>query len=238
MICNNCNSMLPENSTFCPNCGATVNTEQYETEVLSDVGDTTVLNRNEQTNNYSYTNQGAYYNPNSQQNNTQQQYSNYQQNPQQYSQQQYGNYNQYPPQQNNMYPPQGNFAQGVTSYKDFFKRFASKKARNYMNTLGAITILTALISIYYTVMLSYICVLDVIVYAILSVLIFTQKHWVVTLITACYGGVATLIAISTTGKPSGIFALVISILATVASKKVSDAYKNYKATGTLPNSEI
>ena len=122
--------------------------------------------------------------------------------------------------------------------EQFFDKFASKKTKNWHRTIAFICIFTALLSLVLLVMGNYLSVIDVIFYIVFGILLLKKKSWVFPLIVTCYGGLFTIIGLLNNSTPSGIFACVVAILATIGAKKVNDAYKVYITTGQIPNTEI
>lgn len=245
--CNKCGAMIPDEAMFCTSCGAPIE-EIAETTVLDDSlseQDASIFKENDfdatgllteddfeatgvlkkepvqeiysyesvaRSNSNEYKNvNSAFMNPNLQQNQTQ---------------------------QVNVFQSQESVSQNKITYLDFFEKFASRKTKGNIKTTGIIAIITSVLSLALVAMGNYLSVIDLIVYAVLAVLILKKKSWVFTLVLACYSGLFTIIGLVMSGTPSGIFALVMAIMATINGKKLSDAYNNYIATGVFPVSEI
>ncbi len=234
--CKKCGAMIPDEAMFCTSCGTKIENDFEGTTVLDDSlssydagifeetepADTTVLNEqdwdetsvlDDPAENMPKNKEvhSAFVNPNFQQNSAQ---------------------------QFNSIPNQENPSQNKMPYLDFFDKFASKKTKGNIKTTGIIAIITSVLSLALVAMGNYLSVIDLIVYAVLAVLILKKKSWIFTLVLACYSGLFTIIGLVMSGTPSGIFALVMAIMATINGKKLSDAYNNYIATGAFPVSEI
>lgn len=213
--CKNCGCELPEEAMFCTLCGKPVEENFEGTTVLFensfDEG-TTVL---EPENNFEGEN---YYNP-----------------PQTTPNQAYQSPEQ-PKIHQNTHVPQQPVDQ--ISLEQFFDKFSSKKTKNLHKTVAFICIITAVLSIAMLGMGNYISVIDVIFYLVFGILLFKKKNWAIPLVVTCYGGLFSIIDIASTGAPSGIFACVVGIMATIRAKKVNDAYKNYRSTGQFPKGLI
>jgi hypothetical protein len=205
---------MPDEAMFCSNCGTPYDDEG--TTVLQDDFDdgTTVLNPND---NFGDVN---YYNPP----------ETYPQEPPKYYQPA-----QQPGQQNPFVCQ--NPVEKMT-LEQFFEKFASKKTKNWYKTIAIICIITAVLSLGLLGIGNYFSVIDVIFYLVFGILLFKKKNWILPLVVTCYGGLFTIIGIATTGTPSGIFACVLGIMATIGAKKVNDAYKTYTSTGQIPSNEL
>lgn len=238
--CNKCGAMIPDEAMFCTSCGAPI--DDFEGTTVLDNGfendpeatgilaesnfNSIVISERKRdslneiysyesvsgTNANEYKNvNSAFMNPNLQQNQTQ---------------------------QVNVFQSQESVSQNKITYLDFFEKFASRKTKGNIKTTGIIAIITSVLSLALVAMGNYLSVIDLIVYAVLAVLILKKKSWVFTLVLACYSGLFTIIGLVMSGTPSGIFALVMAIMATINGKKLSDAYNNYIATGVFPVNEI
>lgn len=245
MNCKSCNSQLPNEAVFCPNCGTLVEEDLEATGLLVEVEEETgLLNGDEKYN------PEPVYTPSQPIYEHQQQASTDNINPAYvnpaFNQPQY----QQPPVQ-----PQQNYYNSVQPltnagviedingakmpYEKFYEKFASKKTKNNAKAVGIICIITAVVSLGLLGMtMNLLSVIDVIFYGVFAGLVLKKKKWVFTLPVCIYGGVFTIIGFAMSGTPSGIFAFVISIIATISLKKIDDAYKQYLATNQIPQTEI
>lgn len=235
--CNKCGAMIPDEAMFCTSCGTKIENDLEGTTVLDDnlssrdagvfeetnFSDTSVLNEQDWDDTSILVDptanipefrdiNSAFVNPNSQQN---------------------------PTQQFNNISNQKNPSPNKMTYLDFFDKFASKKVKNNAKTVGIICIITAVISLgILGATTNPLSVIDIIFYGVFAGLILKKKNWVFTLPVCIYGGVFTIIGLVMSGTPSGIFAFVMSIIATISLKKVDEAYKQYLVTNQLPENEI
>lgn len=130
------------------------------------------------------------------------------------------------------------YAEQIANEEQFYQRFASKKSKGWVNTIAIICIITAIVSLGQVALENFFHIIDVVVYTALAVLIFKKKNWIYSLIVTCYGGVFSIAGLLLTGVPTGFFAIIAGIFATIALKKVHDAYKIYRTSGQLPTTEI
>lgn len=254
-ICNKCGAQLIDEAVFCINCGASLEDNLEETGILFDDNElnTSVLDEDDDINTtvldedieknlpiFEEGNSSAYEEPIKE--------STKGAVPPQYVNPMYqGNNIQGQPQQNYYNPVQPhtdvdiyNNVQGrQMSYEEFYEKFASKKVKKNAKIVGIICIITAVVSLGLLGMtMNPLSVIDIIFYGVFAGLVLKKKKWVFTLPVCIYGGVFTIIGLAMSGAPSGIFAFVMSIIATTSLKKVDDAYKQYLATNQLPQSEI
>lgn len=253
--CNKCGAQLIDEAVFCTNCGASLEDNLEETGLLYDDNElnTTVLDDDDEMNtsvldediekipSINEVNPFIYAEPIEKpaQDVVPTQYVNpmYQ-----------GNNNIQGRPQQNYYNPvqhqtnvniQNNIQGEKMSYDEFYEKFASKKAKNNAKTVGIICIITAVISLgILGATTNPLAVIDIVFYGVFAGLVLKKKKWVFTLPVCIYGGVFTIIGLAISGTPSGIFAFIISIIATISLKKVDDAYKKYLATNQLPQNEI
>lgn len=238
--CNKCGTQVIDEAVFCTSCGAILEDETEETGVL--------FEEEENSHQDIYTPQPiyepqpmdtenanpAYVNPAFNQDvkqppvQTQQNYYNPRQ-----SEQNINSQNTYQQTIPNAMPG------AKLSYEEFYDRFASKKTKNNAKTVGIICIITAVVGLGILGMrTNALYAIDIIFYSVFAGLILKKKKWVLTLLVCIYGGVFTIIGLVISGTPSGIFAFVMSIIATISLKKVDDAYKQYLVKNQLPQNKI
>lgn len=251
-LCRICGAPMEDEAVFCTNCGALLEENLEETSLLyeNEEMNTTVLDEDIEeippvgefnplvdSEPVKEINQDPvppqYVNPAFNQQPAQPVYQ-YQQ-PQVQPKQNY--YNSVQPQTNAGVP--NNMFGDKMSYDEFYGKFASKKTRNNAKTVGIICIITAVVSLGILGMtMNPLSAIDVIFYGVFAGLVLKKKKWVFTLPVCIYGGVFTIIGLAMSGTPSGIFAFIMSIIATISLKRVEDAHKQYFATNQLPQNEI
>lgn len=260
MICKVCKKEIPNESIICPNCGALIEEESLQdTCVLTENSETGLLDKNDKDKIDSqneipvvdmYTNNGsrpvdnniadknvnsAYINPTFNHTETQ----NSIQNPQQQTQ------NNAIDVQNPYNNPNQNHYSDVSipkqklNYKEFYKAFASKKTKNAISWTGTICIFTMVVSFaFFGMYQNTLSIMDILFYGIFSVLILKLRKWQVIVPVCIYSGVFSIIGVILTSTPSGILAVVVSIIAVVKAKKIDDAYKHYLMTNQYPTEKI
>lgn len=236
MFCENCGKEIEAGSVFCTNCGARVegSTVTYDTTVLNDEPQTEVLGVNEPAQIYEApavpTMQQQTYAP-----------------PAQPQPNAYGNPNYYQPPnaqapaQPIQQPVSPSFTDGgrKLTYIEFFKQFASKKTKNYSTTIGVICFLTcALCLAAFGMTNNYWSVVDILFYLVFGIINLKTRKWWAPLAVTIYSGIFTIIGLFTEFSLSGVGALIIGILATIALKKIDDAYTAYYVNGTVPQNQI
>lgn len=227
MICKECKKTMPDEAVFCPNCGALVETGNFEaagllTKDYNEAEGTSILDETVYESSASETvEEPAFVN------NT----------PPVYENSGYVNNNSNSP-YNQPVNPSNQFVNNKMGYKEFYEKCASKKTKNNNNALGIICIITVVASLGLLTVGNIFSIIDIVFYLIFGILILKKKSWEYTLAVTVYGGAFTLIGMIASGAPAGIVAFIVGILATKSLKKLNEAYKTYLSTDQLPTTQI
>lgn len=192
-----------------------------------------IQNPQQQTQNNAIDVQNPYNNPN------QNHYSDVSIPKQNYLYQNQPQYQANPPYQS-IQTPNSQFQQSKKlNYKEFYKAFASKKTKNAISWTGTICIFTMVVSFaFFGMYQNTLSIMDILFYGIFSVLILKLRKWQVIVPVCIYSGVFSIIGVILTSTPSGILAVVVSIIAVVKAKRIDDAYKHYLMTNQYPTEKI
>ena len=117
---------------------------------------------------------------------------------------------------------------------EFFKKYADKNTKSLFTALMIISIVTAVASLALCFMDNYFYLIDMLFYAVMAICLAKVKRWYVPLITTCYSALGSILMLFTSGRPSGILALILGISCISGAKKVDAAYKRYLQTGEVP----
>lgn len=222
MYCPNCGAFVDDNSVYCTVCGAQIISEQAQkidtakasetagTEILSnDYEETGRLDENTVTQNYENFTGSAPITYGNQPVNTQQTYRNY-----------------------------GNYSSQNFDEKHFYKQFASKNTKSWVNLFIIACFVTAVFTSANIFKGNTLYALDCIFYLVFGILLVFKKKWYFFLVVSIYSGIGTILAITSGNIGSGLLALVAGIISTVKIKKLNALFKQYKEYGIFPQNEI
>lgn len=122
--------------------------------------------------------------------------------------------------------------------KEFYKTYMSKNSKSYVVFSIVSCVLTCLLSVVGATSGNLLSIIDIIVYALAGILIWTTKRWPFALVMVIYSGIGTVIGMAMTGQANGIVALVMGIGTTRCLHKFAKVYDAYKKTGNLPEKQI
>ncbi len=143
--------------------------------------------------------------------------------------------------QQNAYPspvPSYN-QQGVMSKKEFYNAVASKNTKSTLIILAVLCFFSAAVGL--VLLFSYnnlYSILDVLLLTTLGVLLLVLKHWIVSLIIACYAVFGSIITLINGGNFTGILVIIGGVMVTIALKKINKAYADYLISGEVPFPQI
>lgn len=122
--------------------------------------------------------------------------------------------------------------------KAFYNQVAAKGTKGWVNVIMIACFVTAASSAGWLISGNTFSIVDLVFYIILGILLVLNKKWYFALIVTLYSAIGIIITVAMGGNYVGIFALVAGIISTIKLKKINDAYKQYQASGVLPQNQI
>lgn len=123
------------------------------------------------------------------------------------------------------------------TFSEFYDLVASKKTKSYYRWLGILCVLNALLNLVLAFAVPT-SLVDVAVFVVLAVLLFTVKHPAVPIVLSVCGCISFVISVFLGSSPTGVVFLVMAIFSAVRLCKLMQAYRQYQQTGQFPLEQI